>query len=119
VKAFVRNADIYELIAPGKWANRVSAYLLRYSGEDGLSMGLRFEDPADYSTSPFEIAVYANQELVSRLIISEGGEQSFYMPLGDIQGETLELSLVCNAHIISVDPEHLRRFMVLNLQLEQ
>jgi hypothetical protein len=64
VSAFVRNAEIYEETAPGKWANRSSAYPLRYSGDRSLTVEMWFEDPEAYSTRPLELSVYANRELV-------------------------------------------------------
>jgi hypothetical protein len=94
---FVRNVFLNEDSVQGKWVSPVSGYLFKYNGESFLKINLSIIDLSKYRQNIVEMQVYANNFLVARYQINQGGPKELIVPLENIVGDTLEITIKCNA----------------------
>jgi hypothetical protein len=94
---FTRNVYINENAGFGKWAQDASGYLFKYNRERTLKMDLWFPGLVKYDQTPVTLQIYANGMLVYRYDVNQDGSQKIFVPLEKINGDTLEITVICNA----------------------
>jgi len=94
---FVRNVYLPKNADAGGLAQDVSGYLFKYDGQNQLRISLRLPEIEEMDRSPVTLEVYANRQLIDRLPIDHTGDYELIVPLKNIQGETLEITLIINA----------------------
>jgi hypothetical protein len=50
-----------------------------------------------YDQTPVTLQIYANGMLVYRYDVNQDGSQKIFVPLEKINGDTLEITVICNA----------------------
>jgi len=109
---YVRNVYLEEDNQYGKWAQEVSAYLLKYSGEAKVKITLNIPGIETYVEEPTYLKIYTNRKLVYQRALVEG-LQEIEIPLDAINGDTLEITIMLNT---CMDAEGLNRHLSLFLQ---
>jgi hypothetical protein len=115
---YARNVYFEETNPNGRWAQRTSAYLLRYAGESNLSIAFWLQDPERYSAYPMELDIYANHQIIAHQTFTDGGTHQISVVLPKLQTDTLELTLVCNAQYIYENPDRILSLFLNSIKLE-
>jgi hypothetical protein len=113
---YTRNVYIDEKNQYGKWAQDVSAYLLKYAGEDNLKLSFWVPSLDQYDNNQVELRIYTDRNLVYYYPISHEGSQEILLPLKDISGNSLEITLKCNATLLSTSSS--RRLAIFLTRIE-
>jgi len=109
---FVRNVLSKEQNDSGKWAQPVSGYLFKYSGESQFKMDLWFPSLDQYLQNPVELQLSVNGTPVYTYNVNQKGGQEIIFPLGNITGNTLEITITCNTYMNpSIDSRKLAVFL--------
>jgi hypothetical protein len=110
---YLRNVYINENNNSGKWAQKLSGYLFKYNGEKTLRIQLWFPDLEKYDKQPFELDVFVNNVLMTGYEVSHDGSQKMNIPLKNVAGSTIEVTLISDAKILSaIDPRELSVFLI-------
>jgi hypothetical protein len=96
---FVRNVDVKENNHSGKWAQDVSGYLFKYNQESILKINCWISNFRKYDQTPIELRIYANRVLAYQYVVNHDGDQKINVPLKNISGETIEVSIICNSAV--------------------
>jgi hypothetical protein len=99
LNSFVRNINVGENSNSGKWAQDVSGCLFKYNQEGILKINLRIDKLSKYDKTPIELRIYANRSLAYQYAVNHDGIQEIIVPLKNIGGETLEVTIICNSAI--------------------
>jgi len=94
-RAFVRNVYL------DNWAQMASGYLLKYNGQKKLKAVLFFPELKNYSNKNIQLKFYVNGTRMKIYSVKRDGINEIDIPLDKVMGSTLELSMICNAHVIS------------------
>ncbi len=114
---FVRNVYINDKNNSAKFAQRSSGYLLKYNNEKKLKIVTWFPSLSLYYSKQIELKIYANKVLVKTYEIDHDGFQEFYIPLNNIVGDTIEVSILCNTEIISKQDYRELSFLIKEMEL--
>jgi hypothetical protein len=97
---FVRNVAVGEYNNSGKWAQDVSGYLFKYNQGSILKINLWVDKLRKYDQTPVDLRIYANRVLIYQYAVNHDGAQEINVPLKNIGGETVEITVICNSAVI-------------------
>jgi hypothetical protein len=115
--AYVRNVYIDEKNFFGKWAQEISGYLFKYNHESKLQIDLWFQNFEKYNQKPIELRLYANRVLVYYYPVDHDGSQQIIVPLKNISGDTLEITIACNARVTLEGDDRQLSFFINKMEL--
>jgi hypothetical protein len=115
--AFVRNVYVDEKNNYGKWAQEVSGYLFKYNGESTLKIDLWFQNLEKYDQNPIELRIYANRVLVYYYPVDHDGLHEILVPLKNIGGDTLEITIACNSRVMLEGDDRQLAFFLNELEI--
>jgi len=95
----VRNIYVGEQNNNGKWAQSSSGLLLRYKGEQSLRVSIWVPDLSNYNANNIHLKVYVNRKVQREFDITEGGIKELIMPISGVEGDVVEISIVCD-HVL-------------------
>ena len=99
--------------AYGKWAQRLSGYLLQYNGEETLKISVWYNDLNGYNNQDVELTVYVNKLAVTKYVVDRSGSHGINVPLNNVTGDTVEISILSNAKLLcESDDRELSVFVV-------
>jgi hypothetical protein len=114
---YVRNVYIGEKANFGKWAQFVSGYLFKYNHESTLKIKVGFLNLEKYDQKPIEIRIYANRKLVYDYPVIQDGSHEIIVPLENISGDTLEITISCNAQYMVEGDDRQLSLILNNMEL--
>jgi len=118
LNAFVRNVYTNEKNNTGKWAQDVSGYLFKYNGESRLIINLWIPDPIRMEQHPLELEIYANRKPVYHFEVNQENSYEIVVPLKDINCDTLEITIICNARYKNQGDARPFSFFLTKMELE-
>ncbi len=120
VNGYTRNVYINELGQPGKWAQKYSGYLLKYSGEKFLEIQFWVPELKNYGIEQPKLEVYINNKYIGTYAVEEAGFHNYSIPIKDISSEnSWEISLFFNSRVIAKNDMRELAFMIIELALRK
>jgi hypothetical protein len=110
---YARNVYIGGNSHSGKCAQDISGCLLKYQQEGILKINLLIFKLKRYDQTPIELRIYANRALACRYTVNQDGPQEIIVPLKNISGETLEITIESNS-AIKLEGDSRQMSLVLN-----
>jgi hypothetical protein len=114
---FVRNVYVDEKNNSGKWAQKLSGYLLKYNDERTLRITFWVPKLERYDRQPIELEVFVNKVLVTEFEINHDGSHEIDIPLENINGSTIEVSLLSNAKLLVADDPRELSVVLIKMEL--
>ena len=114
---YMRNVYIGEASNFGKWTQEVSGYLFKYNRESTLKIDLGFLNLEKYDQKPIELRIYANRVPVYYYPVNHDGSHEIIVPLENISGDTLEITIMCNAKFMAEGDDRQLSFFLTKMEL--
>jgi hypothetical protein len=119
VHGYFRNVYSDEPDGLGKWSKMYSGYLLKYGGENHLSISIWIPELTRYGKDNIYFDIYIDNYLASSYQLDNDGLQEFTIPIKSKIEDTIEISLFLNGRIKEkVDTRELA-FRIISIKFEK
>lgn len=119
VQGFYRGVYSDEIGQPGKWAQKLSGYLLKRSDEKELSIKIWIPDFQNYDIENLILDIYLDGTLVEKYSILKQGQQLITIPINNIENNsTIEVTLFFNSRLVVKNDMRELAFRIIYIELQ-